>query len=193
MVIKPNAYMSLHCYKVKAQKQVSSFALFHVQYLCDVRAVTSCQGACSGCQHSSQPACCSKRLFSKCSQSEERWFKGRLAFKKEVQKCLVLHGGWTERTQPLHSTPRIKTRGWKWALLKILITSAVVMSAVMQPNAPAVFSMSNEGFVSPPSLHPSLSLLSMCHICGLCGDVSLLRMDSPAQKRPYYIYILLHH
>lgn len=36
-------------------------------------------------------------------------------------------------------------------------------------------------------------LLSVCHICGLCGDVSLLRMDSPAQKRPYYIYILLHH
>lgn len=51
--------------------------------------------------------------------------------------------------------------------------------------------MSNEGFFSPPFLHPSLS--SVCHICGLCGDVSLLRMDSPAQKRPYYIYILLHH
>lgn len=72
-------------------------------------------------------------------------------------------------------------------------SSTLVMSTIMQPNAAAVFSMSNEGFVPPPSPHPSLSLLSMCHICGLCGDVSLLRMDSPAQKRPYYIYILLHH
>lgn len=56
--------------------------------------------------------------------------------------------------------------------------------------------MSNEGFSplsSPLSLPLSLSLLSPCHICGLCGDVSPLRMDSPAQKRPYYIYILLHH
>lgn len=43
----------------------------------------------------------------------------------------------------------------------------------------------------PPSV--SLSPLTVCHSCGLCGDVSLLRMDSPAQKRPYYIYILLHH
>lgn len=43
-----------------------------------------------------------------------------------------------------------------------------------------------------PSSTP-LSVLSVRHICGLCGDVSPLRMDSPAQKRPYYIYILLHH
>lgn len=48
-------------------------------------------------------------------------------------------------------------------------------------------------FFSSSFLHPSLSPLTSCHICGLCGDVSLLRMDSPAQKRPYYIYILLHH
>lgn len=43
-----------------------------------------------------------------------------------------------------------------------------------------------------PSSTP-FSVLSVRHICGLCGDVSPLRMDSPAQKRPYYIYILLHH
>lgn len=47
-------------------------------------------------------------------------------------------------------------------------------------------------FFPSSSLHPSLSPLTACHICGLCGDVSPLRMDSPAQKRPYYIYILLH-
>jgi len=34
--------------------------------------------------------------------------------------------------------------------------------------------------------------LHACHSCGHCGDVSLLRMDSPAQKRSYYIYILLY-
>lgn len=39
---------------------------------------------------------------------------------------------------------------------------------------------------------PFFSFLHVCHSCGHCGDVSLLRMDTPAQKRSYYIYILLH-
>lgn len=70
-------------------------------------------------------------------------------------------------------------------------SSSLVMPTIMHSVLPLLHV--KWGFFSPPFLHPSLSTLSVCHICGLCGDVSLLRMDSPAQKRPYYIYILLHH
>lgn len=131
-----------------------------------------------------------------------------MALKKEVQKYFVLYSQSSEKMNnkkkilpnyesyiatPFHS--QNKNMGLEMSIIKCPnnMSSTLVMSTLMQPNAAAVFSMSNEGFVPPPSLHPSLSLLSMCHICGLCGDVSLLRMDSPAQKRPYYIYILLHH